>query len=59
MASLLNDYFCTVFNRVNKEDEPNIMIESRKQEDVLDSINILDEDVKKQFQNSRPTNLQV
>ena len=47
VAALLNDYFCTVFNRVKKEDKLNIMIESRKEEEVLDSINISDEDVKK------------
>src|SRR6267154_3738410 len=37
----------TYNNRVNKENESNIMIESRKEEEVLDSMNISDEDVKK------------
>ena len=46
VAALLNDYFCTVFNKVKKEDELNMLMESRNQDDLLEIINISDEDVK-------------
>ena len=46
VAALLNDYFCTVFNKVKKEDESNMLMESRNQDDLLEIINISDEDVK-------------
>src|SRR6266403_4085022 len=46
VAALLNDYFCTVFNEVKKEDESNMLLESRNQDDLLEIINISDEDVK-------------
>src|SRR5438876_7040019 len=45
VAALLNDYFCTVFNKVKvkKEDESNMLMESRNQDDLLEIINISDE----------------
>src|SRR5437899_3274408 len=46
VAALLIDYFCTVFNKVKNEDELNMLMESRNQDDLLEIINISDEDVK-------------
>jgi hypothetical protein len=47
VATLLNDYFCTVFNSDENELGQNIYVENNNQMDMLDSISISNEDVVK------------